>query len=92
MVQFSYPYMTVGKAIALTIWNFVSKVMSLLCNTLSRFVLAFLPRSNMHLYKHMLYTLHTYVIPMMSAEDYILGDSESGELRMNEQLENGESS
>ena len=29
---------------------------------------------------------------MMSAEDYILGDSESGELRMNEQLENGESS
>ena len=92
MVQLSYPYMTIGKAIALTIWNFVSKVMSLLCNTLSRFVIAFLVRSNMYLYKHMLYTLHTYVIPMMSAEDYILGDSESGELRMNEQLKNGESS
>ena len=34
-----------GKAIALTIWTFVSKVMSLLFNTLSRFVIAFLPRS-----------------------------------------------
>ena len=71
-VQLSHPYMTTGKTIALTIQTFVGKVMSLLCNTLSRFVLAFLPRSNMHLYKHMLYTLHTYVIPMMSAEDYIL--------------------
>ena len=39
------PYMTTGKAIALIIWIFVSKVMSLLCNTLSRFVTAFLPRS-----------------------------------------------
>ena len=42
MVQFSYPYMTTGKTIALPIWAFVSKVMSLLFNTLSRFVLAFL--------------------------------------------------
>ena len=38
--------MTTGKAIALTIWTFVSRVMSLLFNTLSRFVIAFLPRSN----------------------------------------------
>ena len=38
-------YMTTGKTIALTIWTFVSKVMSLLFNTLSRFVIAFLPRS-----------------------------------------------
>ena len=84
--------MTTGKTIVLTIQTLVGKVVPLLCNTLSRFVIAFLVRSNMYLYKHMLYTLHTYVIPMMSAEDYILGDSESGELRMNEQLKNGESS
>ena len=45
MVQFSHPYMTTGKTIALTLWAFVSKVMSLLLNTLSRFVTAFLPRS-----------------------------------------------
>ena len=47
MVQLShpYPYMTTGKTIALTIRTFVGKVTSLLFNTLSRFVLAFLPRS-----------------------------------------------
>ena len=45
MVQLSHPYMTTGKTIALTIRNFVSKVMSLLFNMLSRFVIAFLPRS-----------------------------------------------
>ena len=45
MVQFSHLYMTTGKTIALTIWTFVSQVMSLLFNTLSRFVIAFLPRS-----------------------------------------------
>ena len=46
MVQLSHPYMTTGKTIALTIQTFVGKVMSLLFNTLSRFVIAFLPRSN----------------------------------------------
>ena len=45
MVQLSLPYMTTGKTIALTIWIFVVKVMSLLFNTLSRFVVAFLLRS-----------------------------------------------
>ena len=40
------PYMTTGKTIALTIWSFDGEVMSLLFNTLSRFVIAFLPRSN----------------------------------------------
>ena len=45
MVQPSHPYMTTGKAIALTIWAFVGKVMSLLFNVTSRFVIAFLPRS-----------------------------------------------
>ena len=38
--------MTTGKTIALIRWTFVGKVMSLLFNTLSRFVLAFLPRGN----------------------------------------------
>ena len=45
IVQLSHPYMTTGKTIALTRWTFVSKVMSLLFNMLSRLVIAFLPRS-----------------------------------------------
>ena len=45
MVQLSHPYMTIGKTIVLTIWTFVSKVMSLLFNMLSSFVIAFLSRS-----------------------------------------------
>ena len=45
IVQLSHPYMTTGKTIALTRWNFVSKVMSLFFNTLSRLVIAFLPSS-----------------------------------------------
>ena len=44
-VQLSYPYMTPGNTIALTVWTFVDKVMSLLFNMLSRFVIAFLQRS-----------------------------------------------
>ena len=45
MAQLSHPYMTTGKSIALTIWTFIGKVMSLLLNTLSTFVIAILPRS-----------------------------------------------
>ena len=45
VVQLSHPYMTVGKTITLTVWTFVGKVMPLLLNTLSRFVTAFLPRT-----------------------------------------------
>ena len=45
IVQLSHPYITTGKTIALTIWTFVDKVMSLLFNMLTRFVIAFLPRS-----------------------------------------------
>ena len=45
MVQLSHPYMTTGKTIALTRRTYVGKVMSLLFNMLSRFVIAFLPRS-----------------------------------------------
>ena len=48
-VQLSHPYMTTGNTIALTRWNFVGKVMSLLLNMLSRLVITFLPRS-----KHLL--------------------------------------
>ena len=49
MVQLSHPYMTTGKTIALSRQTFVDRVMSLLFNMLSRFVIAFLPRS-----KHLL--------------------------------------
>ena len=49
IVQLSHPYMTTGKAIALTRWTFVGKVMSLLFNMLSSLVITFLPRS-----KHLL--------------------------------------
>ena len=49
MVQFSHPNITTGKIIAVTRWTFVSKVMSLLFNMLSRLAIAFLPRS-----KHLL--------------------------------------
>ena len=45
IVQFSHPYMTTGKTIALTRWTFVDKVMSLLFNMLSRLIITFLPRS-----------------------------------------------
>ena len=45
IVQLSHPYMTTGKTIALTRQTFVSKVMSLLFNMLSRLVITFLPRS-----------------------------------------------
>ena len=44
MVQPAHPYMTTGKTITLTRQTFVGKVMPLLFNTLSRFVIAFLPR------------------------------------------------
>ena len=49
MVQLSHLYMTTGKTIALTIWTSVGKMMSLFLNTLSRLIIAFLPRS-----KHLL--------------------------------------
>ena len=44
-VQLSHPYMTTGKAIALARWTFVVKIMSLLFNMLSRWLITFLPRS-----------------------------------------------
>ena len=49
IIQHSHPYMTTGKTIALTTWTFLSKVMSLLFNMLSRLVTAFVPVSK-HLF------------------------------------------
>ena len=49
IAQLSHPYMTPGKAVALSIWTFVGKVISLLFNVMSRLVIAFLSRS-----KHLL--------------------------------------
>ena len=47
MVQLSHLYMITGKTVALTTWTFVGKVMSLLFNMLSRFVITSLPRSEL---------------------------------------------
>ena len=49
MIQLSYPYVTTEKVLALTVWTFVSKMMSLFFNVLSMLVIAFLPRSK-HLF------------------------------------------
>ena len=46
MVQLSQPYVATGKIIDWGIWTFFGRVVSLLFNTLSKFVIAFLPRSN----------------------------------------------
>ena len=69
MVQFSHPYMTTGKIMASTIQTFVGKIMSLLFNTLSSFVRAFLPRTEptythihymcVHIYTRLIYTSFT---------------------------------
>ena len=56
-----HPHMTTGKAIALTIWVFIGKVIALFCNTLSRFVTAFLPRSK-HLLISWLQSLSTVIL------------------------------
>ena len=61
MVQLSHPYMTTGKTIALTMQNFVGKVMSLLFNTLSGVVIAFLPSSK-HLLNSRLQPLSTKIL------------------------------
>ena len=58
IVQLSHPYMT-RKTIALTVWTFVSKVMFLLFNMLSRFVIAFLPRSWMSFHFMAAVTIHS---------------------------------
>ena len=61
MVQFSHPYMTTGKTIALTRWTFTGKVMSLLFTMLSRLVIAFL-LGRKHLFISWLQSLSTVIL------------------------------
>ena len=61
MVQFSHPHVTTGKTMALTIRIFVGKMMSLLFNILSLFVIASLPRSK-HLFISWLQPLSTVIL------------------------------
>ena len=63
IVQLSHPYMTIGETIGLTRWTFISKVMSLVFNMLSRLVMIFLPRN-----KHLLISW------LQSASAVIFGD------------------
>ena len=60
-VQISHLYMTTGKTVALIIWTFVGKVMSLPFNTLSRLIIAFLPRSK-HILILWLLSLSTLIL------------------------------
>ena len=71
MIQFSHPCMTSGKTIALTIQIFVSKVMSLLFNMLSRFIIAFLPR-NKHLLISWLQSLSAMILETKSLQSATL--------------------
>ena len=72
MVQLSHPHMTTGKTKALTIWTFVNKMMSLLFNTLSRFVIVFLPRSNHFLISWLQSTIHREGICIHPEMNYII--------------------
>ena len=68
MVQLSHPYVTIGKNVSLTIQTSVGKVMSLLFNTLPRFVIAFLSR-NKHPCTYVLGTvLKTHVVIKFSPQ------------------------
>ena len=60
MVQLSHPYITTGKTVSLTRGTFADKVISLLFNMLSRFLIAFLPRS-----QHLLISF-TYLVQSLS--------------------------
>ena len=62
ILQFSHPYMTIGKTIALTRQIFVGKVMSLLFNMLSKLVITFLPRSK-HLLTSWLHSPSAMILP-----------------------------
>ena len=61
MVQNPHPYMTTGETIVLTKWTFVTKVMSLLFNMLSRLVIASLTRSK-HLLISWLWSLSAVIL------------------------------
>ena len=70
IVQFSYPYMTTGKTIALTRWTFVGKVISLLLNMQSRLVITLLPRSNCHLISQLKELLFTAICEASSESHF----------------------
>ena len=76
MVQLSHLYMTTGKTIALTIQTFVSKVVSLLFNMLSRFVIAFLPRSK-HLLISCLQSLSAVILEPKKVKSVIVHSKEA---------------
>ena len=69
MVQLSHPCITTGKTIPLTRWNFVGKVMSLLFIMLSRFIIAFLPRSKYLLISWLQSLSEVILEPKKSAAD-----------------------
>ena len=74
VIQLSHPYMTMGKTIALTIRTFVSKVMSLLFNMLSRLVIAFLPSSN-HLLISRLQSLSAVILKLKKIKSVTVAQS-----------------
>ena len=82
MFQLSYPSMTTGKTIALTIWTFVDKVMSLLFNTLSRIVIAFLPRSKSLLFHGCSYPMHWFWSPRIYKSDIKVRQRGSKKIKM----------
>ena len=75
MVQLSHLYLTTGKAVALIKWIFVSKVMSLLFNMLSRFVITFLAR-NKHPLISWLWSLSAVILEL---NEIYIGREEIGE-------------
>ena len=81
MVQVSHPYMTNGKTIGLTIWTFVRKLMALLFNMLSRFVIVFLPRSK-HLFILWLQSLSTVIFKPKKIK-YVTVSTFGGMAKMN---------
>ena len=74
MVQLSHPYMNTGKAIALTKQAFVGKVMSLLFNMLSRFIIIFLPRKQ-HLLISQLRSLSSEILEPKKTQSVTVSSS-----------------
>ena len=77
IVQLSHPYMTTGKTIALSRWTFATKVMPLLFNTLSRFVIAFVPGSRCLLISW-LQSLFTMILEPMKIKSVTVSIVSSG--------------
>ena len=76
MVQLSYSFMTIGKTTALIIQTFVGKVMSLLFNLLSKFVITFLPTSK-HLLILWLQSLSTVILEFKKIKSVTESESHS---------------